>query len=161
MYNPFAPDRPLTTCSHSNLCASSRTCERLGLDPAFVRRIFREILDEPEYRDWPHAGIAIQAYLTDTEQVHLMEDPMSVVLPQSHPLASKTKTWAPVGEVFVVVATARRAHFTLKAAMTVDGRIATHVVLLTPESVRVNLHRGMKLLRLRLSGRAEDVDVDE
>ena len=31
-------------------------------------QIFREILDEPEYRDWPHVGIAIQAYLTDTEQ---------------------------------------------------------------------------------------------
>src|SRR4029434_5623038 len=31
-------------------------------------RIFKEILDEPEYRDWPHYGIAIQAYLTDTEQ---------------------------------------------------------------------------------------------
>ena len=31
-------------------------------------RIFREILDEPEYRDWPDVGIAIQAYLTDTEQ---------------------------------------------------------------------------------------------
>lgn len=31
-------------------------------------QIFREILDEPEYRDWPHVGIAIQAYLRDTEQ---------------------------------------------------------------------------------------------
>lgn len=31
-------------------------------------RIFREILDEPEYRDWPHVGIAVQAYLTETEQ---------------------------------------------------------------------------------------------
>jgi RHH-type proline utilization regulon transcriptional repressor/proline dehydrogenase/delta 1-pyrroline-5-carboxylate dehydrogenase len=31
-------------------------------------QIFREILEEPEYRDWPHVGIAIQAYLTDTEQ---------------------------------------------------------------------------------------------
>jgi RHH-type transcriptional regulator, proline utilization regulon repressor / proline dehydrogenase / delta 1-pyrroline-5-carboxylate dehydrogenase len=31
-------------------------------------RIFREILEEPAYRDWPHVGIAIQAYLTDTEQ---------------------------------------------------------------------------------------------
>jgi RHH-type proline utilization regulon transcriptional repressor/proline dehydrogenase/delta 1-pyrroline-5-carboxylate dehydrogenase len=30
-------------------------------------RIFREILTEPEYRDWPHVGIAIQAYLRDTE----------------------------------------------------------------------------------------------
>ena len=30
-------------------------------------RIFREILDEPEFRDWPDVGIAIQAYLRDTE----------------------------------------------------------------------------------------------
>jgi RHH-type transcriptional regulator, proline utilization regulon repressor / proline dehydrogenase / delta 1-pyrroline-5-carboxylate dehydrogenase len=30
-------------------------------------RIFREILTEPEFRDWPHVGIAIQAYLQDTE----------------------------------------------------------------------------------------------
>lgn len=30
-------------------------------------RIFRDILTEPEFRDWPHVGIAIQAYLTDTE----------------------------------------------------------------------------------------------
>ncbi len=29
-------------------------------------RIFREILVEPEFRDWPHVGIAIQAYLKDT-----------------------------------------------------------------------------------------------
>src|SRR2546428_13252044 len=28
-------------------------------------RIFREILEEPEYRDWPDVGIAIQAYLRD------------------------------------------------------------------------------------------------
>ena len=27
-------------------------------------QIFREILEEPEYRDWPDVGIAIQAYLT-------------------------------------------------------------------------------------------------
>ncbi|MGL4419840.1 MAG: L-glutamate gamma-semialdehyde dehydrogenase [Gemmataceae bacterium] len=31
-------------------------------------RIFREVLMEPEYRDWPHVGIAIQAYLVDTER---------------------------------------------------------------------------------------------
>src|SRR5262245_28701215 len=30
-------------------------------------RIFRDILSEPEFRDWPHVGIAIQAYLRDTE----------------------------------------------------------------------------------------------
>jgi len=35
---------------------------------ATTLQIFREILDEPAYRDWPHVGIAIQAYLTDTEQ---------------------------------------------------------------------------------------------
>jgi RHH-type proline utilization regulon transcriptional repressor/proline dehydrogenase/delta 1-pyrroline-5-carboxylate dehydrogenase len=29
--------------------------------------IFRDILSEPEFRDWPHVGIAIQAYLRDTE----------------------------------------------------------------------------------------------
>jgi RHH-type proline utilization regulon transcriptional repressor/proline dehydrogenase/delta 1-pyrroline-5-carboxylate dehydrogenase len=31
-------------------------------------QIFREILDEPEFRSWPDVGIAIQAYLRDTEQ---------------------------------------------------------------------------------------------
>jgi RHH-type proline utilization regulon transcriptional repressor/proline dehydrogenase/delta 1-pyrroline-5-carboxylate dehydrogenase len=30
-------------------------------------RIFRDVLTEPEFRDWPHVGIAIQAYLKDTE----------------------------------------------------------------------------------------------
>jgi RHH-type transcriptional regulator, proline utilization regulon repressor / proline dehydrogenase / delta 1-pyrroline-5-carboxylate dehydrogenase len=30
-------------------------------------RIFREILTEPTFRDWPHVGIALQAYLRDTE----------------------------------------------------------------------------------------------
>ena len=30
-------------------------------------RIFRDILTEPEFRDWPHVGIAVQAYLKDTE----------------------------------------------------------------------------------------------
>jgi RHH-type proline utilization regulon transcriptional repressor/proline dehydrogenase/delta 1-pyrroline-5-carboxylate dehydrogenase len=29
-------------------------------------RIFREILSEPEFRDWPHVGIVIQAYLRDS-----------------------------------------------------------------------------------------------
>jgi RHH-type proline utilization regulon transcriptional repressor/proline dehydrogenase/delta 1-pyrroline-5-carboxylate dehydrogenase len=30
-------------------------------------RIFRDLLTEPEFRDWPDVGIAMQAYLTDTE----------------------------------------------------------------------------------------------
>lgn len=31
-------------------------------------KIFRDILNETEFRDWPHVGIAIQAYLKDTEE---------------------------------------------------------------------------------------------
>jgi RHH-type proline utilization regulon transcriptional repressor/proline dehydrogenase/delta 1-pyrroline-5-carboxylate dehydrogenase len=31
-------------------------------------RIFREILEEEEFRDWPDVGIAMQAYLRDTEK---------------------------------------------------------------------------------------------
>src|SRR5262249_57610644 len=30
-------------------------------------KIFREILNESEFRDWPHVGIALQADLTDTD----------------------------------------------------------------------------------------------
>ncbi len=30
--------------------------------------IFRDVLSEPEFRDWPNVGIAMQAYLTDTER---------------------------------------------------------------------------------------------
>src|SRR5262245_30431467 len=30
-------------------------------------QIFQEVLSEPEFRDWPDAGIAIQAYLRDTD----------------------------------------------------------------------------------------------
>lgn len=29
-------------------------------------QIFKEVFDEPEFRDWPHVGIAIQAYLTSS-----------------------------------------------------------------------------------------------
>jgi RHH-type proline utilization regulon transcriptional repressor/proline dehydrogenase/delta 1-pyrroline-5-carboxylate dehydrogenase len=31
-------------------------------------RIFREVLSEPDFRDWPDVGIAIQAYLRDCEK---------------------------------------------------------------------------------------------
>jgi RHH-type proline utilization regulon transcriptional repressor/proline dehydrogenase/delta 1-pyrroline-5-carboxylate dehydrogenase len=30
--------------------------------------LFRTLFNEPEYRDWPHAGIVIQAYLRDAER---------------------------------------------------------------------------------------------
>ena len=29
--------------------------------------LFKTILTEPEFKDWPHAGIVIQAYLRDSE----------------------------------------------------------------------------------------------
>ncbi|NLU22555.1 MAG: L-glutamate gamma-semialdehyde dehydrogenase [Phycisphaerae bacterium] len=31
-------------------------------------RTFREVLEEPEFRDWPDVGIVLQAYLVDTER---------------------------------------------------------------------------------------------
>jgi RHH-type proline utilization regulon transcriptional repressor/proline dehydrogenase/delta 1-pyrroline-5-carboxylate dehydrogenase len=34
---------------------------------AIILRVFRELLVEPEFRDWPDAGLALQAYLRDTE----------------------------------------------------------------------------------------------
>lgn len=40
--------------------------EQYGFKDATLR-IFKEILTEPEFCDWPHVGIAIQAYLRDTE----------------------------------------------------------------------------------------------
>lgn len=49
-----------------------------------------------------------------------------------------------LNEVFVVVATARRAHFTLKAAITLDGRIATRAGesrWITGEAARHDAHR--------------------
>jgi RHH-type proline utilization regulon transcriptional repressor/proline dehydrogenase/delta 1-pyrroline-5-carboxylate dehydrogenase len=32
-----------------------------------ILRVFREILTEPEFHDWPDVGLAVQAYLRDTE----------------------------------------------------------------------------------------------
>ena len=38
-------------------------------------RIFRDILIEPEFQNWPHVGIAVQAYLKDTEaDLHALLD---------------------------------------------------------------------------------------
>ena len=33
-----------------------------------ILRVFKDILVEPEFRDWPDVGIALQAYLRDTEK---------------------------------------------------------------------------------------------
>ncbi|MSQ24227.1 MAG: L-glutamate gamma-semialdehyde dehydrogenase [Chloroflexi bacterium] len=32
-----------------------------------ILRVFREVLAEPEFSDWPHVGIVLQAYLRETE----------------------------------------------------------------------------------------------
>jgi RHH-type proline utilization regulon transcriptional repressor/proline dehydrogenase/delta 1-pyrroline-5-carboxylate dehydrogenase len=38
-------------------------------------KIFRDVLSEPEFRDWPDVGIAIQAYLKDSEaDLHALRD---------------------------------------------------------------------------------------
>ncbi len=38
-------------------------------------KIFRDVLTEPEFRDWPDVGIAIQVYLKDTEKdLHQLRD---------------------------------------------------------------------------------------
>ena len=77
---PVRPDRPRG--HERGRCAGGcgRSCALAKQTGAFVNfdmeqysfkdttlRIFRDILTEPEFRDWPDVGIAIQAYLTDTE----------------------------------------------------------------------------------------------
>jgi RHH-type proline utilization regulon transcriptional repressor/proline dehydrogenase/delta 1-pyrroline-5-carboxylate dehydrogenase len=78
LYSQFDPIAPEATSAavRDRLRPILRTAKRLG---AFVNfdmeqysyktitlRIFREILTEPEFADWPDVGIAIQAYLKDT-----------------------------------------------------------------------------------------------
>src|SRR5207248_690807 len=79
LYSQFDPIDPEGTSAA--VCRRLRPILRLAKDTgAFVNfdmeqysfkdvtlRIFRDILTEPEFRDWPHVGIAIQAYLRDTE----------------------------------------------------------------------------------------------
>jgi RHH-type proline utilization regulon transcriptional repressor/proline dehydrogenase/delta 1-pyrroline-5-carboxylate dehydrogenase len=80
LYSQFDPIDPVGTSRA--VCARLRPILRLARTRgAFVNfdmeqfsfkdetlLIFREILLEPEFRDWPDVGIAMQAYLHDTER---------------------------------------------------------------------------------------------
>ncbi|HJZ89408.1 MAG TPA: L-glutamate gamma-semialdehyde dehydrogenase [Gemmataceae bacterium] len=59
--------RPILSAARQTRAFVNFDMEQYAFKDATLR-IFREILDEPEYRDWPDVGIAIQAYLKDTEQ---------------------------------------------------------------------------------------------
>ncbi len=57
--------RPILTLARQNGAFVNFDMEHYSFKDTTLR-IFREILLEPEFRDWPHVGIAIQAYLKDT-----------------------------------------------------------------------------------------------
>ncbi len=66
--------RPILTLARRNGAFVNFDMEQYSFKDTTLR-IFREILLEPEFRDWPHVGIAIQAYLKDTaaDLQHLLE----------------------------------------------------------------------------------------
>jgi RHH-type proline utilization regulon transcriptional repressor/proline dehydrogenase/delta 1-pyrroline-5-carboxylate dehydrogenase len=75
-FDPIAPDetcravkgrlRPILQLAKQRRVFVNLDMEQFAYKDLTIR-IFREILDEPEFRDWPDAGIAIQAYLTSAE----------------------------------------------------------------------------------------------
>ena len=58
--------RPILRLAKRNGAFVNFDMEQYSFKDATIR-IFRDILLEDEFRDWPHVGIAIQAYLKDTE----------------------------------------------------------------------------------------------
>ncbi len=58
--------RPILQLARKNGAFVNFDMEQYGFKDTTIR-IFRDILNEAEFRDWPHVGIAIQAYLKDTE----------------------------------------------------------------------------------------------
>ena len=77
LYSQFDPMDPEGTCKAVSarlrpiLDAARRSHAFVNFDMEqyayknITLRIFRDILDEEAYRDWPDVGIAIQAYLRD------------------------------------------------------------------------------------------------
>jgi RHH-type proline utilization regulon transcriptional repressor/proline dehydrogenase/delta 1-pyrroline-5-carboxylate dehydrogenase len=71
-FDPMAPDhtsamvrerlRPILRAATKNHAFVNIDMEQSSYKDLTIR-IFQEILDEPEFHDWPDAGIAIQAYL--------------------------------------------------------------------------------------------------
>ena len=79
LYSPIRPAAPADAIAHvsTKLRPLLRRARELG---AFINvdmesyalknttlQLFKTILTEPEFKDWPHAGIVIQAYLRDSE----------------------------------------------------------------------------------------------
>ena len=79
LYSQITPDAPADAIAHvsTKLRPLLRRARELG---AFINidmesyalknttlELFKTILAEPEFKDWPHAGIVIQAYLRDSE----------------------------------------------------------------------------------------------
>ncbi len=58
--------RPILSLARKNGAFVNFDMEQYSFKDTTIRT-FRDILSEPEFRDWPHVGIAIQAYLKDTE----------------------------------------------------------------------------------------------
>ena len=75
-FDPIDPDgtsravrarlRPILALAKANAAFVNFDMEQYSFKDTTLR-IFRDILGEPEFRDWPHVGIAVQAYLRDTE----------------------------------------------------------------------------------------------
>ena len=79
LYSQITPDAPADAIAHvsTKLRPLFRRARELG---AFINvdmesyalknttlQLFKAILTEPQFKDWPHAGIVIQAYLRDSE----------------------------------------------------------------------------------------------
>jgi RHH-type proline utilization regulon transcriptional repressor/proline dehydrogenase/delta 1-pyrroline-5-carboxylate dehydrogenase len=58
--------RPILTAARETRAFVNFDMEQYSFKDETLR-VFRDILEEPEYRDWPDVGIAVQAYLHDTE----------------------------------------------------------------------------------------------
>jgi RHH-type proline utilization regulon transcriptional repressor/proline dehydrogenase/delta 1-pyrroline-5-carboxylate dehydrogenase len=75
-FDPIDPDgtgrivlerlRPILRLAREHRCFVNIDMEQYAYKDLTLR-IFRDVLDEAEFRDWPDVGIAIQAYLRDTE----------------------------------------------------------------------------------------------
>ncbi|MCA1596739.1 MAG: proline dehydrogenase family protein, partial [Chloroflexi bacterium] len=59
--------RPLLSLASQRGAAVTIDMEQYSLKSLTIQ-VFREILDEPEFAGWGHCGIALQAYLRETEQ---------------------------------------------------------------------------------------------
>ncbi|HZT80766.1 MAG TPA: L-glutamate gamma-semialdehyde dehydrogenase, partial [Gemmataceae bacterium] len=58
--------RPILRLARDNRCFINIDMEQYAYKDLTLR-LFRDVLDESDFRDWPDVGIALQAYLRDTE----------------------------------------------------------------------------------------------